>query len=173
MFVVIKLLFLSFPLTCSLSRHFSLPFLFSSLYFLSLFPLPFAFLPTSLSPLFLSFPFSLPCFPFPSSPLSLLSPNNLGGKGVGRLFFDTPWLFQKFKMKLNKFVSSDRSKSRKRHFTAPSHIRRKLMSAPLSKVTYVFLAPLSISLGVSRSLSLFLFLSLPLSKRYKYSWSFF
>merc|ERR1712200_356705 len=25
------------------------------------------------------------------------------------------------------------SKSRKRHFTAPSHIRRKLMSAPLSK----------------------------------------
>ena len=75
-------------------------------------------------------------------------------------------------MKLNKFVSSDRSKSRKRHFTAPSHIRRKLMSAPLSKVTYVFLAPLSISLGVSRSLSLFLFLSLPLSKRYKYTWSF-
>merc|ERR1712228_354630 len=37
------------------------------------------------------------------------------------------------KMKLNKHVSSDRSKSRKRHFTAPSHIRRRLMSAPLSK----------------------------------------
>merc|ERR1719347_705576 len=36
-------------------------------------------------------------------------------------------------MKLNKHVSSDRSKSRKRHFTAPSHIRRRLMSAPLSK----------------------------------------
>ena len=26
-------------------------------------------------------------------------------------------------MKLNKHVSSDRSKSRKRHFSAPSHIR--------------------------------------------------
>ena len=37
------------------------------------------------------------------------------------------------KMKLNKNVSSDRSKSRKRHFSAPSHIRRRLMSAPLSK----------------------------------------
>nr|CAJ17323.1 ribosomal protein L26e [Eucinetus sp. APV-2005] len=36
-------------------------------------------------------------------------------------------------MKLNKLVSSSRSKNRKRHFTAPSHIRRKLMSAPLSK----------------------------------------
>ena len=56
-------------------------------------------------------------------------------------------------MKLNKHVSSDRSKSRKRHFSAPSHIRfvsccyysehfikvhialcrRRLMSAPLSK----------------------------------------
>merc|ERR1740124_1442049 len=30
-------------------------------------------------------------------------------------------------------VSSDRGKSRKRHFSAPSHIRRRLMSAPLSK----------------------------------------
>merc|ERR1711988_2058264 len=37
------------------------------------------------------------------------------------------------KMKLNKYVSFDRSKSRKRHFSAPSHIRRRLMSAPLSK----------------------------------------
>merc|ERR1712098_705570 len=36
-------------------------------------------------------------------------------------------------MKLNPNVSSSRRKSRKRHFTAPSHIRRKLMSAPLSK----------------------------------------
>ena len=36
-------------------------------------------------------------------------------------------------MKLNKHVTSDRSKSRKRHFSAPSHIRRRLMSAPLSK----------------------------------------
>jgi Ribosomal proteins L26 eukaryotic, L24P archaeal len=36
-------------------------------------------------------------------------------------------------MKRNVFVSSSRRKSRKRHFTAPSHIRRKIMSAPLSK----------------------------------------
>uniref|UniRef100_U5EK26 Putative ribosomal protein l26 n=1 Tax=Corethrella appendiculata TaxID=1370023 RepID=U5EK26_9DIPT len=36
-------------------------------------------------------------------------------------------------MKLNKNVSSSRRKSRKRHFQAPSHIRRRLMSAPLSK----------------------------------------
>ncbi|CAD7692155.1 unnamed protein product [Nyctereutes procyonoides] len=31
------------------------------------------------------------------------------------------------------FVTSDRSKNRKRHFNAPSHIRRKIMSSPLSK----------------------------------------
>lgn len=36
-------------------------------------------------------------------------------------------------MKFNKQVSSSRRKNRKRHFQAPSHIRRKLMSAPLSK----------------------------------------
>merc|ERR1712008_387316 len=30
-------------------------------------------------------------------------------------------------------VSSSSKKQRKRHFTAPSHIRRKLMTAPLSK----------------------------------------
>lgn len=36
-------------------------------------------------------------------------------------------------MKLNKSVTASRSKNRKRHFTAPSHIRRKLMSSPLSK----------------------------------------
>ncbi|ORX52027.1 ribosomal protein L24 [Hesseltinella vesiculosa] len=30
-------------------------------------------------------------------------------------------------------VSSSRRKSRKAHFTAPSHIRQKIMSAPLSK----------------------------------------
>jgi large subunit ribosomal protein L26e len=36
-------------------------------------------------------------------------------------------------MKLNKHVSASRRKNRKRHFTAPSHIRRRLMSAPLSK----------------------------------------
>ncbi|KAK2166413.1 hypothetical protein LSH36_39g02086 [Paralvinella palmiformis] len=36
-------------------------------------------------------------------------------------------------MKFNPFVSSSRRKNRKRHFTAPSHIRRKIMSSPLSK----------------------------------------
>lgn len=37
------------------------------------------------------------------------------------------------KMKFNKLVTASRRKNRKRHFTAPSHIRRKLMSSPLSK----------------------------------------
>lgn len=36
-------------------------------------------------------------------------------------------------MKFNSQVSSSRRKNRKRHFQAPSHVRRKLMSAPLSK----------------------------------------
>jgi large subunit ribosomal protein L26e len=36
-------------------------------------------------------------------------------------------------MKRNRFVSSSRRKARKRYFTAPSHIRRRLMSAPLNK----------------------------------------
>lgn len=36
-------------------------------------------------------------------------------------------------MKYSPGVSSDRSKSRKKHFAAPSHIKRKLMSAALSK----------------------------------------
>lgn len=36
-------------------------------------------------------------------------------------------------MKFNKNVSSSRRKSRKRHFSAPSNVRRKLLSAPLSK----------------------------------------
>uniref|UniRef100_A0A7E4VCL0 KOW domain-containing protein n=1 Tax=Panagrellus redivivus TaxID=6233 RepID=A0A7E4VCL0_PANRE len=36
-------------------------------------------------------------------------------------------------VKINPFVSSSSRKSRKRHFTAPSHIRRKILSAPLSK----------------------------------------
>ncbi len=36
-------------------------------------------------------------------------------------------------MKLNKNVTSSRRKQRKRHFQAPSHVRRVLMSAPLSK----------------------------------------
>eukprot|EP00933_Yihiella_yeosuensis_P019798 TRINITY_DN159_c0_g1_i1.p1 TRINITY_DN159_c0_g1~~TRINITY_DN159_c0_g1_i1.p1 ORF type:complete len:137 (+),score=20.60 TRINITY_DN159_c0_g1_i1:89-499(+) len=36
-------------------------------------------------------------------------------------------------MKRKESVSASRRKARKAHFTAPSHIRRKLMSAPLSK----------------------------------------
>ncbi|XP_019573481.2 large ribosomal subunit protein uL24 [Rhinolophus sinicus] len=36
-------------------------------------------------------------------------------------------------MKFNPFMTSDRIKNRKRHFNAPSHIRRKIMSSPLSK----------------------------------------
>jgi len=36
-------------------------------------------------------------------------------------------------MKFNKLVTSSRRKNRCRHFNAPSHIRRKIMSAPLSK----------------------------------------
>merc|ERR1712002_87208 len=36
-------------------------------------------------------------------------------------------------MKKNSAVSSSRRKCRKAHFSAPSNIRRKLMSAPLSK----------------------------------------
>ena len=40
---------------------------------------------------------------------------------------------QEAKMKFNKMLSSDRGKNRKRHFNAPSHMRRKIMSSPLSK----------------------------------------
>ncbi|KAJ8014888.1 hypothetical protein DPEC_G00020460 [Dallia pectoralis] len=40
---------------------------------------------------------------------------------------------QAINMKLNPFVTSSRRKNRKRHFNAPSHIRRKIMSSPLSK----------------------------------------
>eukprot|EP00932_Pfiesteria_piscicida_P001733 SRR837773.11681.p2 GENE.SRR837773.11681~~SRR837773.11681.p2 ORF type:complete len:149 (+),score=62.82 SRR837773.11681:39-449(+) len=36
-------------------------------------------------------------------------------------------------MKQKATVSVSRRKSRKAHFTAPSHLRRKIMSAPLSK----------------------------------------
>ncbi|XP_060862307.1 large ribosomal subunit protein uL24 [Metopolophium dirhodum] len=36
-------------------------------------------------------------------------------------------------MKFNIYKTSSRRKSRKAHFTAPSHIRRRIMSAPLSK----------------------------------------
>ncbi|BFZ23302.1 hypothetical protein BsWGS_26341 [Bradybaena similaris] len=37
------------------------------------------------------------------------------------------------KIKFNKDVSGSRRKNRPRHFNAPSHIRRKIMSSPLSK----------------------------------------
>ena len=37
------------------------------------------------------------------------------------------------KMKFNPFVTSDRRKNQKRHFNALPHIRRKIMSSPLSK----------------------------------------
>merc|ERR1712170_73058 len=36
-------------------------------------------------------------------------------------------------MKLNKLKTESRRKNRARYFQAPSHIRRRLMSAPLSK----------------------------------------
>eukprot|EP00344_Euplotes_crassus_P003183 CAMPEP_0197015618 /NCGR_PEP_ID=MMETSP1380-20130617/74929_1 /TAXON_ID=5936 /ORGANISM="Euplotes crassus, Strain CT5" /LENGTH=147 /DNA_ID=CAMNT_0042441663 /DNA_START=13 /DNA_END=456 /DNA_ORIENTATION=+ len=36
-------------------------------------------------------------------------------------------------MKLNKSITSSRRKVRKAHFSAPSHLRRKIMSSPLSK----------------------------------------
>jgi large subunit ribosomal protein L26e len=36
-------------------------------------------------------------------------------------------------MKFNKMVTSSRKKNRKSHFNAPSHVRRKIMSSPLSK----------------------------------------
>nr|AAT35583.1 ribosomal protein L26 [Pectinaria gouldii] len=36
-------------------------------------------------------------------------------------------------MKFNPLVSSSRRKNRKRHFNAPSHIRRRIMTAPLCK----------------------------------------
>jgi len=36
-------------------------------------------------------------------------------------------------MKFNSEISSSRRKNRKAHFSAPSSVRRKLMSAPLSK----------------------------------------
>jgi large subunit ribosomal protein L26e len=35
------------------------------------------------------------------------------------------------KMKFNLFVTSDGSKNSKRHFSAPAHIHRKIMSSPL------------------------------------------
>merc|ERR1711870_69277 len=47
--------------------------------------------------------------------------------------FDCLTEFKSVKMKLNKNVTSSRRKQRARHFNAPSHVRRKIMSAPLSK----------------------------------------
>lgn len=45
----------------------------------------------------------------------------------------TLFLISQVKMKFNKLVSGSRRKNRKRHFNAPSHVRRVIMSAPLSK----------------------------------------
>merc|ERR1712126_803550 len=42
-------------------------------------------------------------------------------------------IFTAAAMKFNKMVSSSRRKNRLRHFNAPSHVRRKIMSSPLSK----------------------------------------
>merc|ERR1712033_157884 len=42
-------------------------------------------------------------------------------------------IFKAAAMKFNKMVSSSRRKNRLRHFNAPSHVRRKIMSSPLSK----------------------------------------
>merc|ERR1712244_202921 len=39
----------------------------------------------------------------------------------------------KAEMKFNKYVSSSRRKNRRRHFNAPSHIRRNIMGVALSK----------------------------------------
>merc|ERR1712064_109302 len=47
--------------------------------------------------------------------------------------FDCLTVVESVKMKLNKDVSGSRRKQRCRHFNAPSHLRRKIMSAPLSK----------------------------------------
>lgn len=42
-------------------------------------------------------------------------------------------LFPVSTMKLNKLKTASRRKNRERYFNAPSHIRRRFMSAPLSK----------------------------------------
>ncbi|KAJ8254694.1 hypothetical protein GJAV_G00196140 [Gymnothorax javanicus] len=52
---------------------------------------------------------------------------------VNSLFRRPLWSDRQAIMKLNPFVTSSRRKNRKRHFNAPSHIRRKIMSSPLSK----------------------------------------
>ena len=48
-------------------------------------------------------------------------------------FCSSPHVWSVFKMKFNSEISSSRRKNRKAHFSAPSSVRRKLMSAPLSK----------------------------------------
>ena len=48
-------------------------------------------------------------------------------------FYSSPHVWSVFKMKFNSEISSSRRKNRKAHFSAPSSVRRKLMSAPLSK----------------------------------------
>merc|ERR1712141_725375 len=48
---------------------------------------------------------------------------------ICKILYNPPGLVMKF----NKMVSSSRRKQRCRHFNAPSHVRRKIMSSPLSK----------------------------------------
>merc|ERR1712137_1024880 len=43
------------------------------------------------------------------------------------------FVIEPIKMKFNKAKTSSRRKNRKAYFNAPSHIRRKIMSSPLSK----------------------------------------
>merc|ERR1711992_455240 len=57
----------------------------------------------------------------------------MGQKKISNLHIVTDIKNQTFKMKKNNAVSSSRRKCRKAYFSAPSSVRRKLMSAPLSK----------------------------------------
>ncbi|VFV18297.1 60s ribosomal protein l26-like 1 [Lynx pardinus] len=71
------------------------------------------------------------------SPRDSASSLRLRGKealtsGLARAPSEPDWC-KTASMKFNPFVTSDRSKNRKRHFNAPSHVRRKIMSSPLSK----------------------------------------
>ncbi len=76
--------------------------------------------------LFVSTCISLFC---PRSPISNSFPPSLSSRLLS--FCGVPFAGEI--MKFNKNVSSSRRKARKAHFQAPSNIRRKIMSASLSK----------------------------------------